>query len=381
MKSVVDLEKMKEIYIARPRRIAHSHRSMGSRPAGQDARRNQARRNQEGVISMSAIGEQAALLQHEWQTDPRWAGITRDYSALDVIRLRGRVAGEHSVARRAASRLWGLLHTQDTVRALGAATGNHAAQLARAGSQAIYLPGQAGRPGDGIALTGRPLVPVVADAETGIGGVPDAFELMTAMIEAGAAGVRFEDHLGGTVLIPTGQHIETLNGARLASDVLGVPSLVIARTGARTASLLTSDIDERDHEFLTGERTAEGFYRVEPGLYACGTRALAFAPYADVLWLETPEPDLAAARAFACVIHSQYPDKLLAYSCSPSFNWRAQLDDAAATSFRKELAALGYRFQVTTPAGFRTPDDVRAYGQPYEAELALEPSGFTAARP
>jgi isocitrate lyase len=365
---------------------------MGSRPAGQDGGRNQ-----EGVISMSAIGEQAAHLQHEWQTDPRWAGITRDYSAQDVIRLRGSVAGDHSLARRGASRLWGLLHSLDTVRALGAVTGNHAVQLARAGLHAIYLPGphaaeghlvghaepgqspypaspmtqmvrrvnnallgadQAGRgerTGDGIVPSGRRPAPVVADAETGVGVVPDAFEQMKAMIEAGAAGVRFEDQLlGGKVLIPTGQHIETLTAARLAADVLGVPSLVIARTGARTASLLTSDTDERDHEFLTGERTAEGFYRVEPGLYACSTRALAFAPYADLLWLETPAPDLAAARAFACVIHSQYPDKLLAYSCSPSFNWRAHPDDAAAARFREELASMGYRFQVTSPADLFT---------------------------
>jgi isocitrate lyase len=353
---------------------------------------------------MSAIGEQAALLQHEWQTSPRWAGITRGYSAQDVIRLRGRVAGEHGLARRGASRLWGLLHSQDAAGALGAAAGSHAVQLPGAGLQAIYLPGgqaadgnpaghtdpgqspypaspmaglvrrvnnallradrtaAAERPGGGIVPAGRRLAPVVADA----GAAPDAFELMTAMIEAGAAGVRFDDQLpadersgrpGGEVLIPTGQHIETLTAARLAADVLDVPSLVIARTGARAASLLASDSDERDHEFLTGERTADGLYRVEPGLYACGTRALAFAPHADLLWLETPVPDLAAARAFACVIHSQYPGKLLAYSCPPSFDWRAHLDDASAASFRKELAVLGYRFQVTTPAGFRALDE------------------------
>ena len=301
---------------------------------------------------MSAIGEQAALLQHEWQTSPRWAGITRDYSAGDVIRLRGRVAPEHGHARRGAGRLWGLLCSQDAVAALGAVPGN-AVQLARAGLQAIYLPGGQAADGNpsqspypaspmtqmvrrvndallradrlaraqelrgGIVPTGRGLAPVVA----GAGGAPDAFELMTAMIEAGAAGVCFEDHLpadrerghlGEKVLIPTGQHIQALAAARFAADVLDVPSLVIARTAARTASLLTSDTDERDHEFLTGERTADGHYRVNPGLYASGTRALAFAPYADLLWMETPAPDLAAARAFACVIHSQYPGKLLA---------------------------------------------------------------------
>jgi isocitrate/methylisocitrate lyase len=258
--------------------------------------------------------------------------------------------------------------------------------------------GRAGEPGGGIVPAGRRLAPVVADA----GGAAEAFELMTAMIEAGAAGVRFEDqladnergHLGGKVLIPTGQHIETLTAARLAADVLDVPSLVIARTCARTASLLTSDTDERDHEFLTGERTAEGHYRVDPGLYASSTRALAFAPYADLLWMETPAPDLAAARAFACVIHSQYPGKLLAYSCSPSFNWRAHLDHASAAGFAKELAAIGYRFQVTSPAGFRALDrpadrpvaqhahtDLTARARPHEAELALVPGAYSATRP
>jgi isocitrate lyase len=293
---------------------------MGSRPAGQHARRNQ-----EGVITMGAIGEQAALLQQEWQTSPRWAGITRDYGARDVIALRGRGAGEeHGPARRAATRLWGLLHSQDVV------DGN--------------------------------LAPVVASACA----APEAFGLMKAVIAAGAAGVRFDDQLaaddervrrGQRVLVPTGQHIRTLTAARLAADALGVPSLVIAKTGARAASLLTSDADERDQEFLTGERTAEGFYRVEPGLYACGTRALAFAPYADLLWLETPAPDLAAARAFACVIHSQYPGKLLAYSCSASPGWQVPLDAASAARFREELAAMGYRFQFIPQTAVRAADE------------------------
>jgi isocitrate lyase len=297
---------------------------MGSRPAGQPARRNQ-----EGVITMGAIGKQAALLQQEWQTSPRWAGITRDYSARDVIGLRGCGAGEeHGPARRAAARLWDLLHSHDVV------DGN---------------------------LADRGLAPAVA----GACGAPEAFGLMKAMIAAGAAGVRFDDQLaaddervrrGQRVLVPTGQHIRTLTAARLAADVLGVPSLLIARTGARAASLLTSDADERDQEFLTGERTADGFYRVEPGLYACGTRGLAFAPYADLLWLETQAPDLAAARAFATVIHSQYPGKLLAYGCSPSPAWRAPLDGASAARLREELAAMGYRYQFISrtavhPAG------------------------------
>ena len=320
---------------------------------------------------MSAIGERAALLQHEWETGPRWAGITRDYSAQDVIRLRGSAAGEHGLARSGASRLWGLLRSQDPVRALGAAAGDQAVQAARAGVQAIYLPGW--QPGDGNlaghADPGQSLAPVVVGAS----GAPDAFELMKAMIEAGAAGVRFDDQLpagdargrsGQQVLIPTGQHIATLTAARLAADVLDVPSLVIARTGARAASLLTSDTDERDQEFLTGERTAEGFHRVEPGLYACGTRALAFAPYTDLLWLETPAPDLAAARAFACVIHSQYPGKLLAYSCSPSFDRRAHLDEASIARFRAELAAMGYRFQfipLAETTDRHASNDVPAY--------------------
>jgi isocitrate lyase len=359
----------------------------------------------EGVIDMSAIGEQAAQLQREWETDPRWADITRDYSARDVIRLRGRAAGEHTVARRGADRLWDLLHRPDAAPTLGAVVGDQAAEAARAGSPAIYLPGwQAGdrslagagypgqpphprnhmphlvhwinnallssgppaRPGSaGAGFAPRPwLPPVVADADAGSGAVLSAFDQMTAMIEAGAAGVRFEDHLspsgagadlGEKVLVPTGQHIETLTAARLAADVLGVPSLIIARSGADAASLLTSDIDERDDEFLTGERTAAGFHRVEPGWYACVTRELAFAPYADVLWLETPAPDLDVARAFACIIHSQYPDKLLAYSSSRPFTGQAHQDGASIAQFQLELAAMGYQFQSAVPAGSPVP--------------------------
>jgi isocitrate lyase len=355
------------------------------------------------VIDMGATGEQAAQLQREWETDPRWAGITRDYNARDVIRLRGCAAGEHGPARRGASRLWDLLHRPDAAPTLGAVVGDRAAEAAWAGSPAIYLPGwqavdgslaggvypgqpphqdnpmphlvrrvnnallsedppaRAESPGDGFA-PGRRVPPVVADA--GCGAVPGAFELMTAMIEAGAAGVRFDDQLppggvrgdlGEKVLVPTGQHIETLTAARLAADVLGVPSLIIARSGANAASLLTSDIDERDHEFLTGERTADGFHRVEPGWYAYVTRELAFAPYADVLWLETPAPDLAVARAFACIIHSQYPDKLLAYSCPPPSTGRTHQDGASIAKFQMELAAMGYQFQSAIPAGCPGP--------------------------
>jgi isocitrate lyase len=354
---------------------------------------------------MGAIGEQAAQLQREWETDPRWAGITRDYGARDVIRLRGRAAGEHSLARRGASRLWDLLHRPDAAPTLGAVVGNRATEAARTGLPAIYLPGwQAGDGspvGDGYPgqpphpdnpmphlvrrinhalLSAYPparaesqadgfgpgpgLTPVVADADAGFGAVLGAFDLMTAMIEAGAAGVRFEDQLsssgvrgdlGGKVLVPTGQHIETLTAARLAADVLGVPSLIIARSGAHAASLLTSDIDERDDEFLIGERTAEGFHRVEPGWYACVTRELAFAPYADVLWLETPAPDLDVARAFACIIHSQYPDKLLAYSYTRPFTGRTHQDGESIAQFQMELVAMGYQFQSAIPAGSPNP--------------------------
>ena len=395
---------------------------------------------------METISRQAANLRASWETDRRWAGITRDYTAEDVIRLRGSVVEEHTLARRGANRLWELLHTQDSVRALGAITGNQAVQQVKAGLQAIYLSGwQVAADGnlagqtypdqslypansvpqmvrrinnallraDQIAWAERSLdscapravnwlAPIVADAEAGFGGALNAFELMKAMIEAGAAGVHFEDqlssekkcgHLGGKVLIPTGQHIKTLNAARLAADVLDVPTLVIARTDAHAATLLTSDVDERDREFVTGERTAEGFYRVRPGLYACIRRGLAFAPYCDLLWMETSTPDLTEARAFADAIHSQYPDQLLAYNCSPSFNWRAHLDDASIAKFQKELAAMGYRFQFITLAGFHAlnqsmfslaygyaRNDMSAYVKLQEEEFGLEPLGYTATR-
>jgi isocitrate lyase len=317
---------------------------------------------------VETITEQATNLREAWKTDRRWAGIQRDYAAEHVMRLRGSFAGEHTLARRGAQRLWELLQCEDTVRALGAVTVDEAVQQVRAGRQAIYLPDRPLYPANSapqlvrrinnamLRTAGQP-APVVADAEAGAGEVPDAFELMTCLIEAGAAGVLFEDQLltgkgpgrhGEKVLIPTGQHVETLRAARLAADVLNVPALVIARTGAHSASLLTSDADERDQEFLTGERTAEGFYRVHPGRYSRVRRGLAFAPYVDLLWLETSAPSLAEARAFATIIYSQYPDQLLAYSCSPSFNWRAQLGDAQTAKFQRELAAMGYRFQVIT---------------------------------
>src|SRR5580700_8272461 len=304
-------------------------------------------------MSMETISQQAANLRESWETDQRWAGIRRDYSAQDVIRLRGSVVEEHTLARRGAKRLWELLQTEDAVRALGAITGNQAVQMVKAGLQAIYLSGWqvaadgnlAGqtyadqsawseRSTESCAPKQQWLAPIVADAEAGFGGALNAFELMKAMIEAGAAGVHFEDqlssekkcgHLGGKVLIPTGQHIKTLTAARLAADVLDVPSLVIARTDAHAATLLTSDVDERDREFVTGERTAEGFYRVRAGLDACVARGLAFAPYSDLLWMETSTPDLGEAREFAEAIKAEFPDQMLAYNCSPSFNWRAHL--------------------------------------------------------
>jgi isocitrate lyase len=394
---------------------------------------------------MDTISQQAANLRQQWETDPRWADIARTYTAEDVIRLRGSITEEHTLARRGAERLWELLHTEDAVRALGAITGNQAVQMVKAGLQAIYLSGWqvaadgnlAGhtypdqslypvnsvpqmvrrinnallradqitwseRSADSTAPRQNWLAPIVADAEAGFGGVLNVFELMKAMIEAGAAGVHFEDqlssekkcgHLGGKVLIPTGQHIKSLTAARLAADVCGVPTLVVARTDAHAATLLTSDVDERDRQFITGDRTAEGFYRVANGMAPCVARGLAYAPYSDLLWMETSTPDLAEAREFAEAIKAEYPDQMLAYNCSPSFNWRAHLDEATIATFQKELAAMGYRFQFITLAGFHAlnysmfdlahgyaRDDMAAYVRLQEAEFAAEPLGYTATK-
>ncbi len=395
---------------------------------------------------METISQLAANLRQEWETDPRWAGIERTYSAEDVIRLRGSVHQEHTLALRGANRLWQLLHSQESVRALGALSGNQAVQMVKAGLKAIYLSGWqvaadanlAGqiypdqslypvnsvpevvrrinnallradqiawsesdnglRDGDGPHW----LAPIVADAEAGFGGVLNAFELMKSMIEAGAAGVHFEDqlssekkcgHLGGKVLIPTGQHVLTLTAARLAADVCDVPALVIARTDAHAATLLTSDIDVRDREFVTGERTAEGFYRVRSGMAPCIARGLAFAPYADLLWMETSTPDLDEAREFAEAVKAVYPDQMLAYNCSPSFNWRAHLDDATIARFQSELSQMGYRFQFITLAGYHAlnhsmfhlakgyaESSMSAYVELQQAEFASEPDGYTATR-
>jgi isocitrate lyase len=394
---------------------------------------------------MNTISQQAANLRVEWETDPRWADIKRTYTAEDVIRLRGSITEEHTLARRGAERLWELLHTEDAVRALGAITGNQAVQQVKAGLQAIYLSGWqvaadgnlAGqtypdqslypansvpemvrrinnallradqitwseRSADSCAPRQQWLAPIVADAEAGFGGALNAFELMKAMIAAGAAGVHFEDqlssekkcgHLGGKVLIPTGQHIKTLTAARLAADVENVPTLVIARTDAHAAKLLTSDLDERDQPFVTGERTAEGFYRVTNGMAPCVARGLAYAPYSDLLWMETSTPDLAEAREFAEAIKAEYPDQMLAYNCSPSFNWRAKLDESTIARFQKELAAMGYQFQFITLAGFHAlnysmfdlahgyaREDMTAFVRLQQAEFAAEPLGYTATK-
>jgi len=338
-------------------------------------------------------------LANHWQTDPRWRGITRPYSSEDVVKLRGSIHIEHTLARLGAERLWWLLHREAYVPALGALTGNQAVQQVQAGLKAIYLsgwqvaadandagqtyPDQSLYPADSVPNVVRKInnalmradqlhhmdgkngtywfAPIVADAEAGFGGTLNAFELMKAMIEAGAACVHFEDqlssakkcgHLGGKVLVPTSEAIQKLVAARLAADVLGVPSLIMARTDANSAFLLTSDIDPRDREFLTGGRTSEGFFNVRGGLDSAIARGLSYAPYADLIWCETSEPNLEEARRFAESIHSQYPGKMLAYNCSPSFNWKKKLDDKIIANFQQELARMGYRFQFVTLAGF-----------------------------
>jgi len=344
--------------------------------------------------------EQAANLEREWQSNPRWEGITRPYSAEDVVRLRGSIQIEHTLAKLGAERLWSLLQNEDYVAALGAVTGNQAVQQVRAGLQAIYIsgwqaaadandagqmyPDQSLYPANSVPNLVRRInqaliradqihhsegkngihwfAPMFADAEAGFGGNLNAFELMKAMIEAGAAGVHFEDqlssakkcgHLGGKVLVPTIEAVQKLIAARLAADTMAVPTLLMARTDADSAGLLTSDIDPRDQEFiLSSERTPEGFYRIRSGVEAAIARGLAYAPYVDMLWCETSKPDLAEAREFAEGIHARFPGKMLAYNCSPSFNWRKNLDDSTIARFQSELGAMGYKFQFVTLAGF-----------------------------
>ncbi|MEO7065739.1 MAG: isocitrate lyase [Rhodanobacter sp.] len=382
----------------------------------------------------------AEQLDLDWNNNPRWAGIQRHYSAQDVVRLRGSVAVEHSLARRGAERLWDLLHKEDFVNALGALTGNQAMQQVKAGLKAIYLsgwqvaadandagemyPDQSLYPANSVPLVVKRinnallradqlhhaegdhaidwLAPIVADAEAGFGGVLNAFELMKAMIDAGAAGVHFEDqlasvkkcgHMGGKVLVPTREAVDKLNAARLAADVAGVPTLLVARTDADAADLLTADIDANDRPFITGERTAEGFFRTRSGLDQAISRGLAYAPYADLIWCETSKPRLDDARRFAAAIHERFPGKLLAYNCSPSFNWRQNLDDATIANFQKELAAMGYKFQFITLAGFHSLNygmfdlahdyvqrQMTAFVDLQEKEFAAVSRGFTAVK-
>jgi isocitrate lyase len=382
----------------------------------------------------------AEHIAQDWASNPRWSGIKRNYSAEDVVRLRGSVHIEHSLARIGADKLWASLHSEPFVNALGALTGNQAMQQVKAGLKAIYLsgwqvaadanlagqmyPDQSLYPADSVPAVVKRinnsllradqlnhaegndsvdyLQPIVADAEAGFGGVLNAFELMKAMIEAGAAGVHFEDqlasvkkcgHMGGKVLVPTREAVDKLNAARLAADVMGVPTLIIARTDAEAADLLTSDIDANDTAFLTGERTVEGFYKTNNGLDQAISRGLAYAPYADLVWCETGKPDLEFARKFAEAIHAKFPGKLLAYNCSPSFNWKKNLDDATIAKFQKEIAGYGYKFQFITLAGFHAlnysmfnlaygyaRNQMSAFVELQEAEFAAAERGFTAVK-
>jgi isocitrate lyase len=389
---------------------------------------------------VSHFEDDARALEARWKSDPRWEGVIRGYSAADVVRLRGSVRIAHSLAEMGAERLWHLLHQEGFVSALGAVTGNQALQQVKAGLEAIYLsgwqvaadanlagqmyPDQSLYPVNSVPAVVKAInqtlqradqihnaegkngtywyAPIVADAEAGFGGPLNAFELMKAMIEAGAAGVHFEDqlaaekkcgHMGGKVLVPTGAFIRTLVAARLAADTSGVSTLIVARTDANGAHLITSDVDDRDRRFLTGERTPEGFFRTRGGLDAAIARGISYAPYVDLVWCETAEPDIAEARRFAEGLHAVYPGKLLAYNCSPSFNWKKKLDDATIAKFQRELAAMGYRFQFVTLAGFHAlnhgmfelaraykDEGMTAYSRLQEAEFASEAEGYTAVK-
>jgi len=392
------------------------------------------------MTNEDTIAARAATIQEDWDTNQRWNGIERDYTAQDVVRLQGSFVEDRTIASSMARKLWDLLTTEDYVNALGAMTGGQAVQMVKGGLQAIYLsgwqvaadanlagsvyPDQSLYPSNSApALVQRInnalrradqiewsegddsrdwMIPIVADAESGFGGALNVFELTKAFIDAGAAAVHLEDqlssekkcgHMGGKVLIPTGQHVRTLKAARLAADVMGTATLVVARTDSLGAALVTTDIDERDREFTTGERTTEGFYVVNNGLEAAIARGLAYAPYSDLIWCETATPDLEEAAAFAAAIHEQYPDKMLAYNCSPSFNWKRHLDDATIATFQKELGAMGYRFQFITLAGFHALNatmfdlargyserGMEAYVELQEAEFAMESDGYTATR-
>jgi len=394
---------------------------------------------------MTARKLEAQRLQKEWTESPRWKGIRRGYTADEVVRLRGSVMVEHTLAKRGAEKLWKLLNEEPFVNSLGALTGNQAMQQVKAGLKAVYLsgwqvagdanlagemyPDQSLYPVNSVPSVVRRInstfarcdqiqwmegknpgdpgyidyfAPIVADAEAGFGGVLNAFELMKAMIDAGASGVHFEDqlasvkkcgHMGGKVLVPSREAVEKLVAARLAADVMGVPTLVVARTDAEAADLLTSDVDENDKQFCTGERTVEGFYRTKPGIAQAISRGLAYAPYADLVWCETGKPDLAYAKSFAEAVHRQFPGKMLAYNCSPSFNWRKNLDEATIAKFQRELGAMGYRFQFITLAGFHSlnysmfnlaygyaRNQMSAFVELQEAEFAAADKGFTAVK-
>ena len=384
--------------------------------------------------------QQIKMLEEAWATEPRWQGIERTYSAEDVVNLRGSVQIEYSLAQLGAGRLWELLHSEDYVNALGALTGNQAMQMVKAGLKAIYLSGWQVAADANVAGQMYPdqslypansapqlvkrinqtlqradqihhsegkddtywFAPIVADAEAGFGGPLNAFELMKAMIEAGASGVHFEDqlasekkcgHMGGKVLVPTSQFITILNAARLASDIMGVPTLLVARTDADSAKLLTSDVDPRDQPFIHGERTSEGFFNVKAGLDAAIARGLSYAPYADLIWCETSTPNLEDARKFADAIHAQFPGKMLAYNCSPSFNWSRHLDEATIAKFQRELGAMGYKFQFITLAGFHALNmsmfelatgyrdlGMSAYVELQKKEFDSEAIGYTAVK-
>lgn len=396
--------------------------------------------NSNGNGKHAMNGHRTSELATSWQKDPRWQGIKRPYTANDVVRLRGSIEIEYTLARMGAERLWRLLHTEPYVAALGALTGNQAVQQVKAGLKAIYLsgwqvaadanlagqmyPDQSLYPANSVPHVVRRInqalqradqihhveghddiywfAPIVADAEAGFGGALNVFELMKAMIEAGAAGVHFEDqlasekkcgHMGGKVLIPTKTAIKHLVAARFAADVMGVPTLIVARTDANGAHLITSDVDPADHKFLTADRTSEGFFRMHGGISAAIARGLAYAPYCDLIWCETSEPNLKEAQHFADAIHKQFPGKLLAYNCSPSFNWRKKLDSETIAMFQQSLAKMGYVFQFVTLAGFHALNysmfelalDYRdhgmaAYSKLQQAEFTLEPFGYTATK-
>lgn len=389
---------------------------------------------------MATREQQIQDLAKDWAENPRWKGIKRGYKPEDVVRLRGSLQIEHTIARRGAEKLWHMVNTEPFVNTLGALTGNQAMQQVKAGLKAIYLsgwqvagdanlagemyPDQSLYPVNSVPSVVKRInntfqradqiqwsegrndvdffAPIVADAEAGFGGVLNAFELMKSMIEAGAAGVHFEDqlaavkkcgHMGGKVLVPTREACEKLNAARLAADVCGVPTLVIARTDAEAADLLTSDVDPIDKPFCTGERTVEGFYRTRPGLEQAVARGVAYSEYADMVWCETGKPDLAFAKTFAEAVHKKHPGKLLAYNCSPSFNWKKNLDDATIAKFQKELGAMGYKFQFITLAGFHAlnysmfnlahgyaRNQMSAFVELQEAEFAAADKGFTAVK-